>query len=372
MNMYLRLWAFAFTIILSILSVVPALAATLGPAATYDELREFLSSAKNGDLILISGELSASGGTPLVIPANVRISSIEGESASIRGLRLRDASVTLSNVSLEDSLTVDGTSYIQLSSGVSVSGAAGQNGLSFSGSGALIIDRGCEITGGSESAGVSIEHRGGEFYASIEGSVVGGHGQSGGAGVVISPLSSSGAALISGSIKGGDGSAHGGHALNLYDLSGNALITIDGNLQGGNGDIGGDGIQLVAARDIVSVGISGHIKGGSGETYGGDALILMSTEDASSFRLSGTFSGGNATGPDAQPGTSLQLVGDSTASRTRVEDCILEDGLHLSPSQQPTPAPRTPDVTPLPEITFPAAAEESPLEPADATPGEAS
>lgn len=388
--MYTRLWALALAFVLFSMSAASGLAAELGPASTYDELREYIAAAKNGDVIVVSGELSVDTSIPLSSGSNVKITSSKGESAVIRGLRLHDASLTLSNIHLEDSLIVDGTSHIQLASNVSISGSAGQSGLAFSGSGTLIIDRGCEIIGGSESVGVSISHHDGEFYASIEGTIQGGSGQTGGAGVVITPLSASGAVMISGTIKGGDGSLHGGHALNLYDLSGNAFVTVDGNLQGGKGIIGGDGIQLVAARDSVSVGIGGRVKGGRGETYGGDALILMNAEGASSFHLSGTFSGGDAAGVSAQPGTSLQLVGDSASSRARVEDCILEDGKKLSANQQPAAAPDSQNVTPLPEITSSADNAEPPPTPtqiptsepkptpapseipSEATPGEAS
>ena len=157
--------------------------------------------------------------------------------------------------------------------------------------------------------------------------------------------------MISGSIQGGEGSDHGGPALNLYDLNGNAFVTVDGNLRGGSGVIGGDGIQLVAARDNVSVGIGGKVKGGSGEIYGGDALILMNAEGASAFHLSGAFSGGDASGSDAQPGTSLLLVGDSTAARTHITDCILEDGMQLTAAPLATATPSVPNITPLPEIT---------------------
>ncbi len=349
--MHTRLWAFALSFILLILPAASAVAATLGPASTYGELRNLLISANSGDVVWVTGTLFADNTVPLSTKDNVRLTSADGESATIHGLRLRDASIMMTNIALKDSLIIDGTSHIQLASGVSVSGADKHSGLDFSGNGTLIIDRGCSITGGSESAGVSISHSSGEFFTSIEGTIQGGSGRTGGAGVVISPLSSSGAAMISGSVQGGRGNGHGGHALNLYDLNGNAFVTVDGDLQGGDGAIGGDGIQLVAARDSVSVGIGGKVKGGSGETYGGDALILMNAEGASSFHLSGAFSGGDASGRDAHPGTSLQLVGNSTASHARIVDCILEDGAQLAPDGQPSATPSTPDITPLPEIT---------------------
>lgn len=347
--MFPRLRAFSLSLALFLLPASSSCAATLGPAQTYDDLREFFATAGQGDTVLVSGTLSADDNVPLHTVNSIRLSSTDDNPASISGLCLRDASVTFTDITLCDSLTVDGASHIQLASDTSVSGAAGQNGLAFSGHGTLIVDPGCSIIGGSESAGVSISHSGGEFYASLEGNIQGGSGTTGGAGVIISPLSSSGVVMISGSILGGHGSSHGGHAVNLYNLSGDAYITIDGDLRGGDGAIGGDGIQLVAVRDRVNVGIGGRIKGGRGETYGGDALILMNAEGASSFQLSGTFSGGDAAGRSAQPGTSLQLVGDSTAAHTHVVDCILEDGMRVASVGFSAPE-GSPEVTPLPEI----------------------
>jgi len=308
-------------------------------------------------------------GAPLTAYVPIRITSQSDEIAVLRSLRLSDASVTFSNILFEDSLSVSGISNICLSRNTKIQGREDSGALSFTGSGTLILEPGSSISGGPRGSGVSISHTGGEFYSSIEGSVTGGSGQTGGAGVIISPLRDSGAILVSGTIKGGDGVSLGGQALNLYDLSGNAYITINGNLVGGSGFIGGDGIQLISAGDTVSIGISGNVKGGTGYSYGGTALILMNANDSSSFNLSGSFSGGDALGKTAQPGTSLHLVGNSAVVRTRINDCMLEDGRYLSstpkpditetprPTPSPTPTP-TPDarpaITPLPEITSPA------------------
>jgi len=332
-----RLWALALVGIMLCLPISSSLAAMLGPASSADELCALLDSAGNGDIILVSGSISAHGRDPLTSDASVQIRSEDG--AMISGLRLRDASITFSGVSFSDSLVVDGTSHIHLGRSVSVVGGDGQTGLSFSGSGTLIVESDCDVSGGKGSSGISISHDGGEFYGSIEGRIRGGDGSSGGAGVVVSPLQESGALMIAGSIQGGNGSSVGGHALNLYGLSGNAFVTVDGSLQGGSGAIGGDGIQLVAASDMVNVGISGRIKGGQGESYGGNAMIMMNAEDASSVKLSGYFSGGDAIGEHAQPGTSLRLVGDSVSARTHVDNCILEDGMNLIPSPTPVPVP---------------------------------
>ena len=322
-----------------------AFARTLGPVSSYDELRMAVASAQSGDTVLLSGEISAGNDEPLSSAAFIHLKSETG--AIVRGLHLQDAAFTLTGITLEDGLTVDGTSQISLGSGVTVSGADSNAALTFSGKGALIVERGCEIKGGAGAAGISIRHDGGEFYSSIEGRVTGGDGSSGGAGMIVSPLKEGGAVMITGTIQGGSGASVGGHALNLYDLSGNAYITVGGTLQGGDGAIGGDGIQLVSASDNVSVGISGQVKGGQGEFYGGNALILMNAEGASSVNLSGHFSGGDVIGDDAQPGTSLNLVGDSTSLRARIDDCILEDGRRLHPAASPLPVADAEALPPL-------------------------
>ncbi len=341
-----RLWVFALALWLVLSSCSPAFAQTFGPVSSYEELITAAEAAQSGDTILLSGEISADSSEPLSSSAFIHLKSETG--AVLRGLHLQDASFAFSGITLEDGLFVDGTSQVSLGSGVTVSGADGSAALSFSGNGALIVERGCKIEGGTGAPGISIRHDGGEFYSSIEGSVAGGDGSSGGAGMIVSPLMEGGAVMITGSIKGGSGTSVGGHALNLYDLSGNAYITVDGTLLGGDGAIGGDGIQLVSASDNVSVGISGQVKGGQGESYGGNALILMNAEDASSVNLSGHFSGGDVIGSSAQPGTSLNLVGDSASLRARIDNCILEDGRQLHPAPDPQP---TPNVTALPEIT---------------------
>lgn len=341
--MFMRTRALALSFILIICLFSSGLAATHGPAKNFEELRSYLADAKSGDTILITGDIAAHDAPALSSPASVRIKS-DG-SAAISGLRLKDASIMFSDISIVDTLNVSGTSHIQLGRNVSVTGSAGNAGLSFSGDGTLIVEGGCTVEGGYSSEGISISHHGGEFFSSIEGLIHGGNGSSGGAGIVISPLQNNGAVMITGSITGGDGDGTGGHALNLYELSGNAYITIDGHLKGGSGSIGGDGIQIVSASDNVSVGISGQTKGGSGENYGGDALILMNVQDSSSFHISGYFSGGDAASENAMPGTSIQLVGNSAAARARIDNCILEDGKPF----KPTPAP-TPESTPEPII----------------------
>lgn len=346
----------AFILVLCIftLTVHPAQAATLGPATSYNELLSFIEMAEDGDVLLISGELTAAG-DPLSPAVSVSISSASEEMSAIRGLRLADATISLSHIALLDSLEITGTSYVELGRDVVVLGAAGSSALSFDGNGALLMDPSCQVTGGEQADAIFIAHRGGEFYAGIEGTIRGGNGYAGGTGVVISPLGDIGTLMISGQISGGDGEAIGGHALNLFDLSGNAYVTVTGTLTGGQGAIGGDGIQLVAATGNAIVGISGTITGGQGEDFGGDALILMNAEGASSVNLSGMLTGGDVTQPGAQPGVSLLVVGQNSSTHTRVGDCILQDGRQLGQSSEtPSPTPEitpAPAITPLPEIT---------------------
>jgi len=342
--------AFALAVYLCLSPIACAFAEVLGPASSYEELLNLLASARDGDTVLVSGEIYAQNQPALSTDSSVHIKS--EDNAIIHGLHLNDASVSLTGIQLDHSLSISGTSHVQLGKNVSITGASGSSGISFSGNGTLIIEPGCRIEGGQGSSGVSISHSGGEFYGSIEGSVRGGDGISGGTGVIISPLRSDGAVMITGSIIGGSGDGLGGHALNLYDLSGNAYVTVAGKLQGGNGSIGGDGIQLVSASDSVNVGVNGQVKGGAGENHGGNALILMDVEDSSSFHFSGTFSGGDAMSENAQPGTSLHLVGDSASLRARIGDCILEDGRLLQLAA--TPAPES-----MPSSEIAAAAEDS-------------
>ena len=326
---------------------IPISAATLGPVSSFSELRTLILSAHDGDVIMISGALNAHSEPALTSNVHVRITSAPDNSASISNLRIVNGDITLSNLTLEDSLQISGTSNVLLTRGTSVTGAEGASGISFNGNGMLILEPGSVVTGGSSSSGVFIAHQAGDFFASLEGKVIGGNGTTGGTGVVVSPLRSAGAVMISGNVTGGQGTSLGGHALNLYELSGNAYVTVDGKLQGGSGSIGGDGIHLVSAAGNTVVGIAGTVKGGRGESYGGDALILMNASDSSSFHLSGSFSGGDTIGADTQPGTSLTLVGHAASLRTFVGDCFLEDGKQLDDEYfNPLPV-----VTPLPSIS---------------------
>lgn len=341
-----RFGAFALVQLLLLAAASPACAATLGPAGSYAQLLALAGQAGENDVLTVSGELIAEG---VFEPGvSLTLSSEKGERAAIHGLHLSNASVRMDDISLTGTLSVEGTSFIELGSGVTIEGAAGDSGLSFKGNGTLIIEAGCEITGGDNGPGLTLHHDGGDLYVSLEGVVRGGSGSTGGPGVVVSPLEDAGAMMISGSVYGGDGVAMGGHALNLFELSGNAYVTVNGSIQGGRGRVGGDGIQLVSTGDQVNVGISGSISGGEGSEYGGDALILMNASGASAISLSGSLIGGSVTSEQGQPGTALLIVGESTAVHARVEDCFLEDGQRLTAPVQDTPVP---EITPLPEIT---------------------
>ena len=356
-----RLWALPLSLFLLLACACSGLGASHEAAASIGELRALLSAADAGDVILIKGEIACGDSAPLTCAVPVRITSDGHDPATLRGLRLQDASISFSDIHLADALSIAGASHVQLLRGAVVTGSEGRAALSFSGSGTLIAERGSSIAGGPGSDGVSIRHSGGEFYASLEGSVSGGGGYTGGHGVVVSPLGVGGAMMITGGVRGGEGEVMGGNALNLYDLNSNAYVTVDGQLHGGAGSIGGDGIQLVSATGSVNVGISGRVSGGSGSIYGGDAIMLMNAEGASSIHLYGEFSGGNATSPEAQPGTALVMVGPVTSMRTRVSDCMLEDGRRMLATDVPPSR-----VTPLPEIQS-STEEIDVLEPIDST-----
>ena len=328
----------ALALFLLTLLIFPSMAqaGTLGPALSYGELLTLVRQARDGDVLLISGDLTATD-EALVTPALLEISG-DGR-AMLRHLHVSDSSIVFSNLALLDSLSIDGVSNVELR-GVQVEGAPGQYGLSFVGSGTLLVDEDCTIIGGAGATGVSISQRGSDLYVSIEGNVTG--GMDGGSGMEVSPMTEYGTMMLAGSIRGGDGVAMGGTGLNLFDLSGNAFITVAGSVRGGKGSVGGAGMQVVSIGDTVSIGVNGEIRGGSGAEYGGDALILMDATAASSINLSGSLIGGNASAQTGEPGQSLLVVGDSVA-HARVVNCLLQDGENTFSYNQP--------VTPLPEIT---------------------
>lgn len=328
----------AFVLFLLTVFLCPALASagTLGPALSYGELLDLVRQARDGDIVLVSGDLTATE-EAISSPALLQISG-DGK-AVLHHLHISDATVILSDVELRDSFSISGLSNVELR-GVYAEGAPGLSGLSLVGGGTLLIDQDCEIVGGEGATGVSISQRGGDLYVSVEGSVRGGEG--GGSGMEVSPLTEYGTMMLAGTIRGGDDPMMGGTGLNLFDLSGNAFVTVAGSIRGGRGAAGGAGMQIVSIGDTVSVGVNGEIRGGTGVEYGGDALIMMDATGAASVNLSGMLIGGDASAQTGEPGQSLLVVGDSVA-HTRVANCMLQDGENTFAYNSA--------VTPLPEIT---------------------
>ena len=313
---------------------------TLGPAHTAQELRELASSAQSGDTVLIQGTIDM-GGTAISSTSNITFASSGRHNATILGLRLHDAQITLRNLSLKDSLVAEGQCDLTLSSGVDITAVPGRDGLVFSGSGLLLVEPGCRIQGGSGAAGVSISHRSGNLYVGMEGTVLGGDGEIGGSGIVISPLSKDGVLLLDGDIRGGRGRHIGGSALNLYGLCDNAYVSVTGSVSGGSGAVGGDGVQIVSLSGNSCVGISGVVSGGDGDEYGGNALLLMDAGGSSTVGLSGQLTGGDSHLGDSEPGRSLLVADSVSIGHAVIDNCMLEDGsLSLL---APTPI--------LPEIT---------------------
>ena len=353
-------------LVLFLLTVLlcPALASagTLGPALNYKELLDMVRRAKDGDILLVSGEMTATE-EAISSPALLQISG-DGK-AVLHRLHISDSSVILSDVELRDSLTISGISNVELRA-VRVQGAPGQSGLSLVGGGTLLIDGDCEITGGEGATGVSVSQRGGDLYVSVEGSIRGGEG--GGSGMEVSPLSEYGTMMLAGTIRGGNDAMMGGTGLNLFGLSGNAFITVAGSVRGGRGAAGGAGMQVVSIGDTVSIGVNGEIRGGSGDEYGGNALIVMDAAGAAAVNLSGMLIGGDASAQTGEPGQSLLVIGDSVA-HTRVANCLLQDGENtFTYNKAITPLPEitssvdaveplatpSPTVTPMPMVTTPA------------------
>lgn len=333
----------AFALLLVLLALPLSVSAgTLGPAFTYKELLTLAGEARDGDVLLVSGDVTATSDV-LQTPVLLQISG-DGK-AAIRQLHISNSSIIFSDIDLLDSLVIDGVSNIELRDGVHVEGTSGRSGLTFSGSGTLLIDGDCSVTGGSGATGITLTHRSGDLYVSIESSVRGGGGQNGGSGMEVTSLGEYGTMMLSGSIRGGDGKTLGGSGLNLFDLSGNAFVTVAGSVRGGRGSIGGAGMQIVSIADNVSVGVSGDIRGGNGTEYGGSALILMDATGSSNVNLNGSLIGGDASSQVGEPGESLQVVGDNGLSHARVVNCLLQDGENTFAYN------REPEITPLPEIT---------------------
>lgn len=144
--------ACALFLLILLLCPLAAQAGTLGPALSYNELLALVRQARDGDVLLVSGDLSATD-EALVTPALLEITG-DGK-ATLRHLHVSDSSIVFSNLSLLDSFTVDGVSNIELRT-VRVEGASGQYGLSFVGGGTLLIDEDSSVAGGTGATGVSI------------------------------------------------------------------------------------------------------------------------------------------------------------------------------------------------------------------------
>jgi len=148
-----RFKAFVLSVCLILSLSFSASAATHGPATSYKQLLDLAEKAQEGDVLLVSGSLSAEGYSPLSPQGYLLIQSVSGDPATLRSMQLADARISFSNIHIEDSLSITGTSHIELSDGVSVKGAPGKSGVWFDGSGSLLVYPGCVVTGGEGGDG---------------------------------------------------------------------------------------------------------------------------------------------------------------------------------------------------------------------------
>ena len=311
-------------LIASMISMAAAAqAATLGPVHTADALLSLAESAMDGDTLLVQGTIDLAG-RPIRSTAQLTLSSPRGHSGTLRGLTLHDARISLSDIRIEGSLRIMGSSEISLQRGTQVVGERGQCGVVFSGCGMLLAEPGSEIRGGDGSAGVELNHEGGSFYAGLEGAIQGGSG--GGDGIVVNALHSDGAVLVDGDVSGGSDSRIGGSALCLYGLKENAFVSVTGAITGGDGAVGGNGMQIVSVDDRSVIGVSGQVSGGNGDSFGGNALILMNAAGSSAVTLSGQLIGGDTRQTDGEPGMSLLVADNTSMSHAIIDNCMLEDG----------------------------------------------
>ena len=143
--------ACALFLLILLLCPLAAQAGTLGPALSYNELLALVRQARDGDVLLVSGDLSATD-EALVTPALLEITG-DGK-ATLRHLHVSNSSIVFSNLSLLDSFTVDGVSNIELRT-VRVEGASGQYGLSFVGGGTLPAARAQPASPSASAAAIS-------------------------------------------------------------------------------------------------------------------------------------------------------------------------------------------------------------------------
>ena len=135
------------------IAFVPGFAATLGPASSYEELAALAEIAQTGDTILLSGSIDCADQAALFLPGGITLTSLAEERATVSALSLHDASVSLRNLDLVDTLTITGHSSISVERGASVTGARNQAAIDYSGSGLLLVERGASVRGGSSATG---------------------------------------------------------------------------------------------------------------------------------------------------------------------------------------------------------------------------
>ena len=169
----------------------------------------------------------------------------------------------------------------------------------------------------------------------------GGDGNTGGAAVLISSLCEQGTVFLNADLSGGRGVSVGGNALSLHGLCDMAFVSVEGTLRGGNGGIGGDGAQVVSARDHSFIHIDGTAFGGMGESYGGNALTILRVSGSSSVIVGGNLSGGDVLKADGIGGHSLLIADNASIGHTVIRDSMLQDGGFA----QRDMAPRFPGIT---------------------------
>ena len=333
----------------------PASSDTLGPIRSADGFLSSALNAKPNDTFLFTGDIDCSNLS--LSGLNLVLTSAGGRTATLRNLSLSDSSVRFERIRIEDSFSISGHSEIELQGSVSVSGKEDSCGLSFQGNGMLIIDSGCTVFGGSGAPGIQILHTEGDFYANIEGAVRGGDGDTGGTALVISSLCEQGTVFVNAELKGGNGAFIGGNALSLYQLTDAAYVSVEGNIQGGNGKIGGDGFQVVSAKDRSFVRFGGTSSGGMGESHGGNALTILRVSGSSTVIVDGKLAGGDVFKRDGIGGHSLLIADNASIGHTVIRNSMLQDGGFVPKDM----IPRHPSITSSVRLAHPL--NETPLPP---------
>ena len=299
-----------------------SIAEVFGPIRSREQLLQILPKVHGNDTLSFIGDLDADG---IVFPGvHLTLTSSGARPASLHNLVLHDASTVLQRINVKDSFRVSGNSSLVLKTGARVLGGDSKAGLVFDGCGVLITENGSSITGGNEADGLCILHKGGAFYAGLEGTVCG--GTSGGTGVSILSLTEQSSVLIAGQVLGGDGSFSGGDALHLYGLQEQAFVSVVGSIKGGAGSHSGDGIRIVSCSDNAFIGINASVSAGVGGEYGGNAILVMDARGSSLVSITGALSGGNIRDHNGVPGQSILIADNASIGHVVVHDCLLEDG----------------------------------------------